>query len=140
MRSRARSRSAAGPRVSRRSPPDLVVSLLATVPAVQNHAADSLHEEFLELVCGDEQLLRAEFDAIIAQEWGSRPPPARPRTPCPATRPRRWARPTRTLGLRPLLPRHPGIGGWSRQRSPPGAGPACRPPEPHRKARPHEGR
>ncbi|MGZ6838948.1 MAG: hypothetical protein ACXVHC_00590, partial [Frankiaceae bacterium] len=47
---------------------------MATVPVVQNHAADSVHEEFLELVCGDEQLLRAEFDAIIAQEWGSRPP------------------------------------------------------------------
>lgn len=33
-------------------------------------------EEFLDLVCADEDLLRAEFDAIISATWS--PPPARP--------------------------------------------------------------
>ena len=33
-------------------------------------------DEFMELVCGDADLLRAEFDAIVAEEWGGQPPPA----------------------------------------------------------------
>ena len=40
---------------------------MATVPIARNRAG-SLQEEFLELVCGDEELLRAEFDSIIAQD------------------------------------------------------------------------
>ena len=35
---------------------------MPTATAVHGRAARSLEEEFLELVCGDEQLLRAEFD------------------------------------------------------------------------------
>jgi hypothetical protein len=93
---------------------------MATLPVVRNRAAGSLQDEFLELVCGDEELLRAEFDAIIAEEWGTRrPPPARPRATSPAPRPHGSAPLTGPLGLRRRRPRHPGIGGWSRQRSPP---------------------
>jgi hypothetical protein len=36
-----------------------------------------IEEQFLELVLADEELLRAEFDAIIAAAW-SGPPPSRP--------------------------------------------------------------
>jgi len=39
-------------------------------------------EEFLALLCADEQLLRAEFDEIVAAQWPN--PPAQP----PAQRPR----------------------------------------------------
>src|SRR4029078_9536181 len=40
-----------------------------------DHAAalsrgDELNAQFLDLVCGDEELLCAEFDAIIAAGWG----------------------------------------------------------------------
>jgi hypothetical protein len=80
----------------------------------------AVDEEFLELMCADEELLRAEFDAIIAQEWASRPPPAEPPAASPGTGPdQQWRRvPPDVRGSR-LRPRHPGIGGWSRQRSPP---------------------
>jgi len=93
---------------------------MPTVPAIQNGAARSLEEEFLDLVCADEELLRAEFDAIIAQEWGGRrPPPARPRaaggTGGPHPRHTAW----RGSSPSQRRPRHPGAGGWRRQRSPP---------------------
>ena len=81
-------------------------------------------EEFLALVCADEQLLRAEFDAIVAAEWPGPPPdapggrcdrerPGRPRT----GRPARVTTPPGTCG-------HGRIGARRRQRSPP----ACRRP------------
>ncbi|WP_406833042.1 hypothetical protein ABEG17_09480 [Pedococcus sp. KACC 23699] len=82
-------------------------------------SADQLTEEFLELVCADEELLRAEFDEIIAQEWTSPPPPGEPRAATPGDGPRRpltgpvdaaWSRPR---ACHPLIPR------WRRQRSPP---------------------
>ncbi|HEU5267664.1 MAG TPA: hypothetical protein VFU35_13235 [Jatrophihabitans sp.] len=79
-------------------------------------------EQFLALICSDEQLLRAEFDAIIAAEWPSRPPPA-PGRGAAAERPARAIR-GRAVQRVPGLasrPRHPGIGGWARQRSPPPA-------------------
>ncbi|MDQ1749952.1 MAG: hypothetical protein QOE71_1008 [Pseudonocardiales bacterium] len=80
-------------------------------------------EQFLALLCGDEDLLRAEFDVIIAAEWPGTP--ARPpgadsadERAVPASRPSSSAgqrRPPNRLW-------HPGIAEWSRQRSPP-AGP-----------------
>jgi hypothetical protein len=55
------------------------------------HAARTTDEQFLDLVCADDELLRAEFDAIIAAEWPTPPPagqdheyvdePAHPRRP-----------------------------------------------------------
>ena len=41
---------------------------MPTTPAAHFGAAPSVDEEFLELVYADEQLLRAEFDAIVARE------------------------------------------------------------------------
>jgi len=77
-------------------------------------------EQFLELLCADEDLVRAEFDAIIAAEWPS-PPPAEPDRGADAGRRPRPARPRReaSVAAQPSRPRHPGIGGWTRQRSPP---------------------
>ena len=85
-------------------------------------SADStrtIDEQFLELICSDEDLLRAEFDAIIAAEWPSPP----------ATTPRRDAgwRPAREAHRHPRAritgpvarPPQPGVGEWARQRSPP---------------------
>jgi hypothetical protein len=83
-------------------------------------------DEFLELVCADEQLLRAEFDAIIAAQWpGSEPGPPDDRGPAPVGRGPggRSDGPSRPGGrerIRPdSRPRHPGADEWARQRSPP---------------------
>jgi len=84
-------------------------------------ATRSTDEQFLDLLLGDEDLLRAEFDAIIAAEWPGQPP----------DRPGRGARAERRPGgTRRRRPRAAGfagwprplrIGGWPRQRSPPPA-------------------
>lgn len=93
---------------------------MPTVPAAQLDAPHTVDEEFLELMCADEEFIRAEFDAIIAQEWSSRPPPADPPPASPATGPHQgWQAGPPALRSFPRRPRRPGIGGWSRQRSPP---------------------
>jgi hypothetical protein len=76
-------------------------------------------EQFLDLICSDTDLLTAEFEAIIATAWPS--PPASGAAyggadGRPAGRPGRFADRPRALTARP---RHPGVGGWMRQRSPP---------------------
>jgi hypothetical protein len=38
-------------------------------PAAGTRVEPSVEDQFLDLVCADEELLRAEFDAIIAAEW-----------------------------------------------------------------------
>jgi len=35
---------------------------------------ESLTDDFVDLVCADPQLLRAEFDALVAVSWDSEPP------------------------------------------------------------------
>jgi len=80
----------------------------------------TLDEQFLELVCSDEELLRAEFDAIIAAEWPTPPnhsPRQHPAGQPPTPRGRPWW-PALGGRLTSRL-RHPGLGGWARQRSPP---------------------
>ncbi|MDT7789240.1 MAG: hypothetical protein QOF58_7659 [Pseudonocardiales bacterium] len=47
--------------------------------------AQTLDEEFFALVCEDEELTRAEFDAIIEANWGEPPLPPAPRRPLPST-------------------------------------------------------
>ena len=84
----------------------------------------TLEEQFIDLVCSDEALLRAEFEDIITAEW-----PAPPSTRPPSGRRTHRAEPPRsdaawTESGGPRLahrPRHPGIGGWAHQRSPPSA-------------------
>jgi hypothetical protein len=96
-----------------------------TAPA--SETTRTVDERFLDLIYGDPDLLAAEFDAIIAAEWPE-PRVGRPgRSPAgrhPGRRPaRRAAGPVQGLASRP---RHPGIGGWARQRSPPLATPDAR--------------
>lgn len=92
------------------------------MPSTPNtsQTASSVEEQFLDLIYGDTDLLTAEFDAIIAAEWPEPPadnPGRRPvgRQPggIPASR---AVDPVRAPVSRP---RHPGIGSWTRERSPP---------------------
>lgn len=55
--------------------------------------AQTLDEEFFALVCEDEDLTRAEFDAIIEANWGEPPLPPAPRRPLPSTPHRNTLRP-----------------------------------------------
>ncbi|TQM55220.1 hypothetical protein [Humibacillus xanthopallidus] len=79
-------------------------------------------EAFFELVCADDDLLRAEFEAIVAASWVG--PPDRP-TPVPSPRPPgpRPAMvelpPTANLPLMEPEPSGPGDGQRGRERSPP---------------------
>ena len=112
---------------------------MPTVSATQLGVPRSVDEELLELVCADEEFLRAEFDAIIAEEWPTNPPTADPPGAAPAPAPRQGWRPA-PLDFRAGRgqPRHPGIGGWSRQRSPPRHTTA--PPEYHSESNDQDGR
>src|SRR2546423_1443879 len=76
-------------------------------------------EEFLALLCADEQLLRAEFDAIIAAAWPN-PPPTRPRPERPgAQQPPSAASAPASRPAQPGRAHRPGVGGLGRQRAPP---------------------
>jgi hypothetical protein len=78
--------------------------------------------DFVELICADDELVRAEFAAIVAAEWGS-PPPRRPIRPTPGNGPRHPGRRTAVDGRALLLPRRTRRPASShrRQRSPPGS-------------------
>jgi hypothetical protein len=80
-------------------------------------------DQFLEVLCADEDLVRAEFDAIIAAEWPSPPPAKTDHGPDAERAPRRgrWPDETHVPDLSDR-PRDPGAGGWTRQRSPPARG------------------
>jgi len=71
----------------------------------------TLDEELVALLCEDEDLVRAEFDAIIEANWGEPPPPPAPRPPVPST-------PYRDV-VHPRWRNHVPIGRSARQRSPP---------------------
>ncbi|MET9224670.1 hypothetical protein [Lentzea sp. NPDC003310] len=71
----------------------------------------TLDEEFLALLCEDDDLVRAEFDAIVEANWGGPPPPSAPRQPVPPTPHRHRVHPHGT-GRVPFS-------GRPRQRSPP---------------------
>src|SRR4029450_7226754 len=77
-------------------------------------------DEFLALVCSDEELLRAEFEAIVEAAWSSPPPPD--------PTPRRRAEPPPGGAVRTPLPASGPVGpdlvtgvrdGGARTRSPP---------------------
>ena len=50
---------------------------MPTNPGIGGSLARTIDEQFVALMCFDEDLLRAEFDAIITAEW-RRPPANRP--------------------------------------------------------------
>jgi hypothetical protein len=76
--------------------------------------------EFLDLICADEELLRAEFDALIAAGWPIEPPTVRGvgrrREHTPAGGRGAHARRVRSLSRQPDAPE---VRARSRQRSPP---------------------
>ena len=92
-------------------------------PTLQSDGVEATHsadEQFLDLLLADEDLLRAEFDGIIAAEWPG-PPRDRPSRGVRAEQqPGETRRRVRAAGP-PGRPRHPRTGGWPRQRSPPAA-------------------
>ena len=98
---------------------------MTTVPNGQTDRVVGVDEEFLALMCADEELLRAEFDAIIAEEWADSPPRAEPPVASPSTGPgpRRHGLPRGRLSSRRRT-RDPADDGWGRQRSPPRFSPA----------------
>jgi hypothetical protein len=92
------------------------------MPANQDCTELRIDEEFLAIVCNDEQFLRSEFEEIIAAEWApSRPGPkvGTGQLPLPPSR-ASWKIAFIQSPLRTL---RPGVGEWSRQRSPPGEAP-----------------
>jgi len=77
----------------------------------------SAGQAFVDLVCADDELMRAEFDALIAASWPT--PPAEP--PVPPRRPAPWpcglALPSSEAARRPI--HHIPDTSWRRQRAPP---------------------
>jgi hypothetical protein len=80
----------------------------------------STEEQFLDLLLADDELLRAEFDAIIAAEWPGSPPnlPHRRVRGEPDAGGKRRHRAAATKAPAPLG-RRPHVDGSARQRSPP---------------------
>jgi hypothetical protein len=111
-------------------PTSIDCSLALPAPTVIP-SSSTVVEDFLAVVYGDQDLLRAEFDAIIGAAWDDSPP--RWPTPRPAaswpTRPRDWCS-SGAVGLTDprVHPHRPDVSGWVRQRSPPlGGSPPARP-------------
>jgi len=86
--------------------------------------APTVQDAFVDLICQDDELLRAEFDALIAASWQTPPgppPPAPPRRPPPGATP--LARPLTDAG-RPHVGSTPIRRHHRRQRGPPRSRPA----------------
>ena len=91
---------------------------MGTIENVPESPTAAALQEFEDLVYSDADVVRAEFDAIIAAEWPSRPTPVSSRKPAwDFTTPRH--RPREASPALPHRPRRPGTGGLVRQRSPP---------------------
>lgn len=97
----------------------LVPEVVDGAGVVEVAAVDEVEETFLALVCADEELLRAEFDAIITDSWNEPTPPARQRPTRPPAPPPRRGHPSGTAGRAPGRQHHPAGEGRSRQRAPP---------------------
>jgi hypothetical protein len=79
-----------------------------------------LHEEFLSLVYADDEIVREEFDALIADVWGGGHQLASASGAANAqSRPPSHVDPLLVARTRTALPADPVILGYSRQRSPP---------------------
>ena len=75
-------------------------------------------EAFLDLVCADDDLLRAEFEAIIEANWPA-PPRSSARLPWPDRPTPRGSRRRSVPTIAPSVRRAPADGRGGRQRSPP---------------------
>jgi len=78
----------------------------------------SIEADFVELVYNDSDLLMAEFEEIVADEWGPCPPDGEPASAAALGGPGH-SHPAPALIRDLLRPRHPGLGERARQRSPP---------------------
>jgi hypothetical protein len=89
---------------------------MPVTPATGEATARTVDEQFVDLICSDQDLLAAEFEAITAAQW-----PDRPARGAAGGQPGRGAARRAAGRVRDPLcrPRHLGIGGWARQRSPP---------------------
>jgi hypothetical protein len=79
--------------------------------------------DFIDVVCADEDLLRAEFEAIVAATWPE--PPSTPADPLPAAARRPVDRPFRAIQSRADSPPADGDAtaeDRGRERSPPETG------------------
>jgi hypothetical protein len=92
---------------------------MPAVTALNPGSTRTTVEEFLVIVCADPELLRAEFDAIVAAEWPSPPSVSSDAGDAPK-RSRRAAQRRQDAGdARPCLLDQPGVVRWSWERSPP---------------------
>jgi hypothetical protein len=89
--------------------------------AVALSRGDELNEQFLALVCADEELLCAEFDAIIAAGWGCAHL-YRLRESSGTSRPMRNEIASARTAWRPAPRWSPTVGARACQRSPPPTG------------------
>jgi hypothetical protein len=93
--------------------------MISTPPAAGAWTAPSVDDQLLELVCDDAELLAAEFHAIMTAEWPVPPTDGLGlATACDRPDSEVAHRVGSVLGPA-SRPRHPGVGGWARQRSPP---------------------
>jgi len=98
----------------------MAATVMSTTRACDVGTTLAADERFVELICADEALLRAEFDAIIAAEWPS-PPPDEPDQGADAERGPRKARrhPAASVATRSSRSGNRVIRWWTHQRSPP---------------------
>jgi hypothetical protein len=84
------------------------------------HVDQTIDDAFLDLVSRDDDLVRAEFDGLVAACWQD-PPPSFPAPPRPHGRPPAWPAPppAQPPAPAPVPPPAPARG---RQRSPPTEG------------------
>ena len=100
---------------------------MPTAPLTGDRAAQTVDEQFYDLICADADLVAAEFEAIIAAEWPE-PPARRPRRRDAGGR-RGSGRARRPAGGSPRLGplRDGGVDRSARERGPP-----ARQPQTHR--------
>ena len=97
--------------------------MIARSPAGAHSTQAAVLDEFLDLLCADEELLRAEFEAIVAAEW-PRPPDRRVvvRTQHVGADGDPASGRARTSPSTPVVDRRPGVEDSARERSPPSTG------------------
>lgn len=90
-------------------------------PAALRTRSDRVFDEFIDLICQDDELVRDEFETLVAACWDLAPPPAGPPAPPrPARRPPGWPVASATdICPDPPPPWPPLRRRWNRQRSPP---------------------
>jgi hypothetical protein len=85
-------------------------------------AAEVTREELVDLLCADEEWLRAEFDSLVAASWGAGRPtrPGRGASPGPPRGSRLGQRPHLVLTRAPSSTAPVPVADWTgRSRSPP---------------------